>query len=251
MAQAKKAEEPSMEEILASIRRIISDEDSQGADTGEADVSEEIETPVAEEAANDMGDASEMSQDDLDKLFDMDSDVEDIAEDEDLDDMAAAMEADAEAEAEVEVEAEPVPDEIEEDVLELTEELAVPDEEPLEMVDGLAEDFDSPESDVSFAEPEELEPAPEPAPAIATTPIPDDLPPVASEAPLTSDNTGEAVHAALDNLTNMFVGSQALTVEELVKDMLRPMLKAWLDQNLPPMVEQMVQKEIQRLTRRR
>ena len=29
MAQAKKAEEPSMEEILASIRRIISDEDSQ------------------------------------------------------------------------------------------------------------------------------------------------------------------------------------------------------------------------------
>jgi cell pole-organizing protein PopZ len=70
MAQAKKAEEPSMEEILASIRRIISDEDSQGADTGEADVSEDIETPVAEEAANDMGDASEMSQDDLDKLFD-------------------------------------------------------------------------------------------------------------------------------------------------------------------------------------
>jgi cell pole-organizing protein PopZ len=29
------------------------------------------------------------------------------------------------------------------------------------------------------------------------------------------------------------------------------MLKAWLDQNLPGMVEQMVQKEIQRVTRRR
>lgn len=256
MAQAKKAEEPSMEEILASIRRIISDEDSQGADAGEAEVSKENETPVAEEAANDMGDASEMSQDDLDKLFDMDGDVEDIAEDEDLDDMAAAMEADAEAEAEAEADPDPVPDEIDEDVLELTEELAVPDEEPLEMVEGLAEDFDSPESDVSFAEPEpepepEPEAAPEPAPVIATMPIPDDLPVVADEAPLTSDNTGDAVHAAFDNLTNMFVGSQAQTVEELVKDMLRPMLKAWLDQNLPPMVEQMIQKEIQRVTRRR
>ncbi|PVB63649.1 DUF2497 domain-containing protein [Labrenzia sp. 011] len=241
MAQAKKAEEPSMEEILASIRRIISDEDSQGADAGAADVSEKIETPVAEEAANDMGDASEMSQDDLDKLFDMDSEVEDVAEDEDLDDMAAAMEADADADGDA--------DGTEDDVLELTEELAVPDEEPLEMVEGLAEDFDSPESDVSFAEPQDFDP--EPAPAIASMPIPDDLPPVVDEGPLTSEDTGEAVHAAFDNLTNMFVGSQAQTVEELVKDMLRPMLKAWLDQNLPPMVEQMVQKEIQRVTRRR
>ncbi len=72
---------------------------------------------------------------------------------------------------------------------------------------------------------------------------------MADDAPLTSQNTGEAVHAAFDNLSNMFVGSQAQTVEELVKEMLRPMLKAWLDQNLPGMVEQMVQKEIQRVTR--
>lgn len=40
------------------------------------------------------------------------------------------------------------------------------------------------------------------------------------------------------------------TIEEVVKDMLRPMLKEWLDKNLQPMVERMVEREIVRLTRR-
>ncbi|MDN3719247.1 DUF2497 domain-containing protein [Roseibium salinum] len=189
-----------------------------------------------------MGDASEMSQDDLDKLFDMDSDVDDIAEDDEADDMAAAMEADAEA------------DDSDDDVLELTEELAIPDDEDsmeaaMEIVEGLAEDFDTPGGDVSFAETSDFDEEPEPS--YMARPVPEDLPSMADDGPLTSDNTGEAVHAAFDNLANLFVGSQAQTVEELVKEMLRPMLKAWLDQNLPGMVEQMVQKEIQRVTRRR
>ena len=40
------------------------------------------------------------------------------------------------------------------------------------------------------------------------------------------------------------------TVEELVKETLRPMLKEWLDQNLPQLVERYVEREIVRLTRR-
>ena len=40
------------------------------------------------------------------------------------------------------------------------------------------------------------------------------------------------------------------TVEDLVKEMLRPMLKEWLDRNLPPMVERYVEREILRLTHR-
>jgi len=39
-------------------------------------------------------------------------------------------------------------------------------------------------------------------------------------------------------------------LEDIVKDMLRPMLKEWLDRNLPPMVERYVEREIVRLTRR-
>lgn len=46
------------------------------------------------------------------------------------------------------------------------------------------------------------------------------------------------------------VGDGGKTIEEMVKDMLRPMLKDWLDQNLPPIVERYVEREIVRLTRR-
>jgi uncharacterized protein len=48
---------------------------------------------------------------------------------------------------------------------------------------------------------------------------------------------------------NMALGS-GRTLEDLVKEMLRPMLKDWLDQNLPPMVEHMVRRELDRMTRK-
>jgi len=41
--------------------------------------------------------------------------------------------------------------------------------------------------------------------------------------------------------------SAAGVLEALVKDALKPVLKAWLDQHLPPMVEELVRQEIQRL----
>jgi hypothetical protein len=46
------------------------------------------------------------------------------------------------------------------------------------------------------------------------------------------------------------VDASGKTLEDLVKEMLRPMLKEWLDRNLPPMVERFVEREIIRLTRR-
>jgi cell pole-organizing protein PopZ len=46
------------------------------------------------------------------------------------------------------------------------------------------------------------------------------------------------------------VGSSGKTIEDLVKETLRPMLKEWLDRNLPQVVERYVEREIVRLTRR-
>ena len=46
------------------------------------------------------------------------------------------------------------------------------------------------------------------------------------------------------------LGAGGKTLEELIQDMLRPMLKDWLDRNLPPIVERYVEREIVRLTRR-
>ncbi len=46
------------------------------------------------------------------------------------------------------------------------------------------------------------------------------------------------------------LGAGGKTIEELVKELLRPMLKEWIDRSLPPMVEHLVEREIARLTRR-
>jgi uncharacterized protein len=40
------------------------------------------------------------------------------------------------------------------------------------------------------------------------------------------------------------------TVEQFIEDIIRPMLRDWLDENLPPLVERIVQKEIQKIARR-
>ena len=47
------------------------------------------------------------------------------------------------------------------------------------------------------------------------------------------------------------VRSGETSLEGLVREMLRPMLAQWLDQNLPPMVERMVQAEIARIAGKR
>ena len=43
---------------------------------------------------------------------------------------------------------------------------------------------------------------------------------------------------------------QGPTLEEITRSLLRPMLKQWLDTNLPPLVERLVQKEIEKITQK-
>ena len=54
---------------------------------------------------------------------------------------------------------------------------------------------------------------------------------------------------AFSRLSESVRPAQPQTVEDLMKEMLRPMLKAWLDDNLPPLVERLVREEIERVTR--
>ena len=46
------------------------------------------------------------------------------------------------------------------------------------------------------------------------------------------------------------VRSGETSLEGLTRDLLRPMLKEWLDSNLPPIVEAMVEREITRITKK-
>ena len=48
----------------------------------------------------------------------------------------------------------------------------------------------------------------------------------------------------------MSLGNADRTLEYLTKELLRPMLKDWLDKNLPPMVEKMVSRELERMSRK-
>jgi len=68
---------------------------------------------------------------------------------------------------------------------------------------------------------------------------------------LISAGTSAAVDSAFNTLAHTVLSENARTLEDLVKEMLRPMLKAWLDDNLPGMVERLVRAEIERVSRGR
>lgn len=129
------------------------------------------------------------------------------------------------------------------DVLDLTEAMAQhmaapqPAAPSFRTIDGA--------SDVVFsdrvAEPQPVR-APEP-PRVATPPVYDQG--------LISNATVAAVDTAFNSLAHTVLGSNARTLEDLVKEMLRPLLKSWLDDNLPGLVERIVRSEIERVSRGR
>jgi uncharacterized protein len=73
--------------------------------------------------------------------------------------------------------------------------------------------------------------------------------PVREEA-LLSEGADAAVSGAFGRLgATVAAGSGPKTLEDIAKEMLRPMLKAWLDDNLPDLVERLVRAEIERVSR--
>ena len=69
--------------------------------------------------------------------------------------------------------------------------------------------------------------------------------------PLLSSATSAAVDSAFNALAHTVLVQNARTLEDLVREMLRPMLKTWLDDNLPGLVERLVRAEIERVARGR
>ncbi|WP_454916405.1 DUF2497 domain-containing protein [Xanthobacter sediminis] len=65
---------------------------------------------------------------------------------------------------------------------------------------------------------------------------------------LLSPAVDAAVAAAFKSLGDLVLPQQERTVEDLVKEILRPMLKEWLDQHLTGIVERLVRAEIERVT---
>jgi len=168
----------------------------------------------------------------------------------DIDALLAGLDADT-SEEEVRGAAEPAEPEAEEDdVLELTEQMEVAEDEP--------QSFKTvqPQDDIEFSE-AEMKPAEPRAQDRAHVPVPPpvrplhDSEPVAPQQPLMSQNTATAVNSAFNALAQTVLSNNARTLEDLVKEMLRPMLRSWLDDNLPGLVEKIVRAEIERVSRGR
>lgn len=68
---------------------------------------------------------------------------------------------------------------------------------------------------------------------------------------LISHEVTASVGEAFDMLSHTVLTRNARTLEDLVKELLKPMLKTWLDDNLPPLVERLVRAEIERVARGR
>jgi cell pole-organizing protein PopZ len=266
MTQPAKVQEPSMEEILASIRRIIADDEAKppaaekppaadkpaaaaapakpekpaaAAPAAKPPVMNDIPPsaiPAAQVAAKTApppvkpapppaapAPAVSNSQDDIDALLNG------------LDEATTPEEIRP-----------PLPDG---EVFELTDEMAVemapPAPEPPQPPQPAFHKIE-PDDDLEFAESAAAkalhrQPAFEP-------------PPLQSSAPpqqILSRSTVSAVESAFNTLAHTVLSNNARTLEDLVKEMLRPMLKSWLDDNLPGLVERIVKAEIERVSRGR
>jgi cell pole-organizing protein PopZ len=220
MSQPAKAQEPSMEEILASIRRIIADDDA----------SKPAKPP--EPAAPPPAAVTAMPERPAPRPVPAPPPPR----------PAAPPPPAAEVKPPAPPPPVPPPAAPSADVLDLTEAMTAPAPAApnFRTIDG--------ESDVVFTD-RLPEPPPDPPVRVAEearkqfTAMPD--------RSLLSAATVNAVDSAFNALAHTVLGNNARTLEDLVKEMLRPMLKAWLDDNLPGLVERIVRAEIERVSRGR
>jgi hypothetical protein len=244
MTQPAKSQEPSMEEILASIRRIIADDDANKTAPRPAEPQAAAPAPAARPAPPPQAPPPHVTppEPSLDE--------------------AEAAEPDSESMADVEDQAS--------DILDLTEQMAAPIPQPapapkpapqFRTIDG--------SFDVSYDEEKPAPQMPMPADHMPAAHMPAAHMPAAhmpeAHAPsddnqyraearsnqLLSSVTSAAVDSAFNTLAQTVLVQNARTLEDLVREMLRPMLKAWLDDNLPGMVERLVRAEIERVSRGR
>jgi uncharacterized protein len=230
MTQAAKSQEPSMEEILASIRRIIADDDASKAGQRAA-----VEAPQPAPQPAPVAVA-------VPRMQEPEPEPEAEPEHEPLRLHDEALEA--------EPDVEDIHDEQGPDILDLTESMAAPA--------------------YSQAAPSPVPmppPAPAPAPqfrrveGLSDVGLHDSEPPMPRVEPsyrpegidsaLLSRATSAAVDSAFNTLAQTVLVQNARTLEDLVREMLRPLLKSWLDDNLPGMVERLVRTEIERVARGR
>jgi len=209
--EKRRAHEPSMEEILASIRRIISDDQNARFDDAlsrpEPAYDDEIASEAADPHAYDQSAAEDVHPDPVEER---------------RDNILRQLKASSEAQSRG-------------------------------AFRQAAEILETAEFDL-----------PPIAPHVAPIAAPPVLPPVAARpatppvarppemepaSPLVSATTAASIAAQFETLAATRMFGDAARMDELVRELLRPMLREWLDDNLPGIVEKLVRAEIERVAR--
>jgi len=294
MAQPAKGHEPSMEEILASIRRIIADEPKQvhekprtsalhkeypGNQSARVDgrVGERPRGEAPREARSypgsnpdyppQTGPVEDAGHSHIASIVEP---AEYLAPSDDSLDAAPAKAVTVQEDmdailAELQARSRPIGEPVQNpaaDILEMTEETEASEVfEPFDLAAA-----DEPGRFEEEEEPRKAQPRRTAAASSAGAdddhiPDPDPQRAVARPAPrpnshedndrLISAATTAAVDSAFNTLAQTVLVQNGRTLEDLVREMLRPMLKSWLDDNLPNMVERLVRAEIERVSRGR
>lgn len=252
--------EPSMDEILSSIRQIIADDDAAGVPrrpTIQAAPPPMQATPAQPKVADSLDrDLSDML-DDIEPLALSPSQIVDDPVDEPGGFSFDSILADTEAAAEPVAAPQLVdPEDISFGAEDVADDLPSFDPPPMRALPP------DPAREPLTASPAARAAAPAATPSPVAAPAVPPRATVAQAAPLpdptlTSDLADEllepatraAVRGSMTRLSGMGLGNAGATIESLMRDMLRPMLKEWLDEHLPSVVERMVEKEISRISR--
>ena len=254
MTQPAKVQEPSMEEILASIRRIIADDEAKPAAAEKAAspaAAAKPEPPAAKEPAakqpaarrrdeghSALGDRSrgEAGRRQSRAAACTRAAAANNSQD-DIDAMLASLDA-ATPEAEIR------PAQPESEVFELTDEMALPDPPPAAhpSIRSIRRTISS------------LPRAPPQGRCTGRPPMSrrrSRARAARRRSRCCRARRCRRSNSAFNSLANTVLSNNARTLEDLVKEMLRPMLKSWLDDNLPGLVERIVKAEIERVSRGR
>lgn len=200
MPEAKTEQDPSIEEILESIRQIINEDGDTPADTGGADLRPKNEPP--------QGGV-------LNALTEEEVPASDLA-----------LGGDA-------------PEEMAGGVLDLTEKV----ESLSAAEDNLGDDLMNPAYD------------PDPPPVID---LQEATAMTVDEESLLSDKTADAAAAEMAKLLANNVAVERdeparvgrVTLEDIARDLMRPLIKTWLDENLPRVIDRVVTRELEKIARR-
>ena len=89
-------------------------------------------------------------------------------------------------------------------------------------------------------------------PATASVPVinrPAVMESAATKPAILSERAERKIAASFGELSEAFAARSKKTFDEMAEEMLRPMLRDWLDNNLPVLVERLVREEIERVAR--